>query len=79
MESKWRYAGVITVLGASLGAAAGLLAGQLDRVLAVGIALVGILMGSAIARGGFQSDPRLVPDPGPRPTTNDQPPISGKE
>ena len=79
MESKWRYAGVITVLGASLGAAAGLLAGQLDRALAVGIALVGILIGSALARGSFHSDPRLAPDPGPRTTTNDQRPISGKE
>ncbi|HYX70915.1 MAG TPA: hypothetical protein VE825_17400 [Terriglobales bacterium] len=79
MTSRSRYAGVIMVLGASLGAAAGLLFGQLDRFLAVGIAMVGILIGSAIARGSFHSDPRLVPDPGSRPTTNDQRPVFGKE
>ena len=79
MTSSSRYAGVIIVLGASLGAAAGLLFGQIDRFLAVGIAMVGILIGSAIARGTFadtrdQASPLSV-----RPTTNDQRPISGKE
>ena len=79
MEPKWRYAGVTIVLGATLGAAAGLLAGMLARFLAVGIAMVGILIGSAMARGDFQSSQRSVPAPGPQPTTNDQPPVLGKE
>ena len=76
MNSKSRFAGVIIVLGASLGAAAGLLMGQVDRFLAVGIALVGILIGSALARGfpGAQASPATA-----RQTTNDQQPLSGKE
>ena len=78
MEAKWRYAGVITVLGASLGAAVALLIGQIDRTLAVGIAMVGILIGSAIARGSF-TETRPASPQGVQPTTNDQRPISGKE
>jgi hypothetical protein len=78
MISKWRFAGVTIVLGASLGAAAGLLAGQLDRTLAIGIAMVGILIGSAMARGSF-TDIRPATPANARPTTNDQPPVLGKE
>ena len=78
MESKWRYAGVISVLGASLGAAVALLIGQIDRSLAVGIAMVGILIGSAIARGSFRDTQPAAPA-GAQPAGNEQRPISGKE
>ncbi len=79
MDSKSRFAGVIIVLGASLGAAAGLLLGQVDRFLAAGIAMVGILIGSALARGAFSAGRSAVSPADARPTTNDQRPFSGKE
>ena len=79
MNSKSRFAGVIIVLGASLGAATGLLLGQVDRFLAVGIAMVGILIGSALARGDFRPSRAPAPPESPRPTTNDPRPILGKE
>ncbi|HXZ26634.1 MAG TPA: hypothetical protein VEG08_01405 [Terriglobales bacterium] len=79
MDSKSRFAGVIIVLGASLGAAAGLLLGQVDRFLAVGIAVVGILIGSALARGSFADSPPPASPVSVPPTTNDQRPFSGKE
>jgi len=77
MHTKSRFAGVIMVLGASLGAATGLLLGQVDRFLAVGIALVGILIGSALARGEFHAAPASSATA--RATINDQRPLSGKE
>lgn len=81
MNSKSRFAGVIMVLGASLGAATGLLLGQVDRFLAVGIAMVGILIGSALARGDFMASrsSSALTARGERPTTNDQRPVLGKE
>ncbi|MGO8797080.1 MAG: hypothetical protein ACLQLC_19850 [Candidatus Sulfotelmatobacter sp.] len=47
--------GVTITLVAAIAAAAGLLTGYLSHVVAAGIAVIGILVGTGVSRGKFSS------------------------
>jgi len=57
-----RKIGIAIVLVSALAAAAGVITGYLSREVAVGIAVIGILIGSAMARGRFSNRPKPKSD-----------------
>jgi len=55
-----RKLGAAIVLVAAIGAAIGVIAGYFNITLAVGVAVIGILMGTAVARGRFSTVPNVT-------------------
>jgi hypothetical protein len=66
-----RIIGISITIGVCVGAAVGLLFAHANLHVSVGIAVVAILLGTAITRGRFGSKGE-----GPAPTTNDHRPTT---
>ena len=57
MTNKSKSLGAVIAIGASAGAAAGILLGLTNLWVTIGIAIIGIVIGTGIARGKFASAP----------------------
>jgi len=55
-----RTLGSVIALGAAIGAAAGVVVGFLNPRPAVGAAVIGIVLGTAVARGMFSTKPEAT-------------------
>ncbi len=58
MANQYKCFGILIAIGASAGAAVAILLGWTNLWTTVGIAIIGIVIGTGIAHGRFMSAPR---------------------